>query len=105
MEVVGSVWPFLSKNAIFRNPSKKMRLDESFRMVQVPRRNSASIKSYGQITVIIKTKKIGPVKNVKNKSDPTMVDGSIVKFYIIFWGYLRHPQGGRICNHLTSMHC
>ena len=47
-----------------RNPFKKMRLDESFRMVRVPCRNSASIKSYGQITVTTKIQKIGATKNV-----------------------------------------
>ena len=34
-----------------RNPSKKMRLDESFRMVRVPCHLEVVVKSYGQITV------------------------------------------------------
>ena len=43
-------WPDLSKNAIFRNPSKKMRLDESFHLPPVACHNSIVVKSYGQIT-------------------------------------------------------
>ena len=35
-----------------RNPSKKMRLDESFRMVRVPCHLEVVVKSYGQITKI-----------------------------------------------------
>ena len=56
----GSVWPFLAKNAIFGKcsdwldtPSKKMRLDESFRMVQSACHLVAYIKSDGQNTVNI----------------------------------------------------
>ena len=48
----GSVWPDLSKNAIFQNPSKKMRLDESFHLLPVACHNSIVVKSYGQITKI-----------------------------------------------------
>ena len=48
----GSVWPDLSKNVIFQNPSKKMRLDESFRMVPVSCNSEVVVKSYGQITKI-----------------------------------------------------
>ena len=44
-------WPDLPKNAIFRNPSKKMRLDESFRMVPVSCHLEVVVKSYGQNTV------------------------------------------------------
>ena len=36
-----------------RNPSKKMRLDESFRMVQSACQSVAYIKSYGQKTKVI----------------------------------------------------
>ena len=36
-----------------RNPSKKMRLDESFRMVPVSCHLEVVVKSYGQITEII----------------------------------------------------
>ena len=50
--ICGSVWPDLSKNAIFQNPSKKMRLDESFRMVPVSCHLEVVVKSYGQITKI-----------------------------------------------------
>ena len=39
------------KNAIFRNPSKKMRLDKSFRMVPVSCHLEVEVKSYGQNTV------------------------------------------------------
>ena len=49
--ICGSVWPDLSKNAIFRNPSKKMRLDESFRMVPVSCHLEVVVQSYGQNTV------------------------------------------------------
>ena len=49
--ICGSVWPDLSKNAIFQNPSKKMRLDESFRMVPVSCHLEVVVKSYGQNTV------------------------------------------------------
>ena len=35
-----------------RNPFKKMRLDESFRMVRVPCHLEVVVKSYGQITKI-----------------------------------------------------
>ena len=45
--LVGSV-----KIAIFRNPSKKMRLDESFHLPPVACHNSIVVKSYGQITKI-----------------------------------------------------
>ena len=54
----GPVWQLLAKNAIFGKcldllvtPFKKMRLDESFRMVQSACHLVAYIKSYGQITV------------------------------------------------------
>ena len=46
----GSVWPDPSKNNIFRNPSKKMRLDESFRMAPVSCHLEVVVKSYVQIT-------------------------------------------------------
>ena len=42
------VWKVLG---LARNPSKKMRLDESFRMVRVPCHLEVVGKSYGQITV------------------------------------------------------
>ena len=45
-------WPDPSKNAIFRTPSKKMRLDESFRMAPVSCHLEVVVKSYGQITKI-----------------------------------------------------
>ena len=38
--------------AIFRNPFKKMRLDESFRMAPVSCHLEVVVKSYGQITKI-----------------------------------------------------
>ena len=44
-------WPDLSKIVIFPNPSKKMRLDESFRMAQVSCHLEVVVKSYGQNTV------------------------------------------------------
>ena len=40
-----------SKWSKFQNPSKKMRLDESFRMVPVSCHLEVVVKSYGQITV------------------------------------------------------
>ena len=54
-----SVRPFSAKNEIFavlglaRNPSKRLRLDESFRMVTSACQCITTIKSYGQITEII----------------------------------------------------
>ena len=53
MEVVGRFGQICEKNAIFRNPSKKMRLDEGFRMVPVSCHLEVVVKSYGQITEII----------------------------------------------------
>ena len=45
----GSVWPDLSKNVICRNPSKKMRLDESFRMVPVSCHLEVVVKNYDKL--------------------------------------------------------
>ena len=56
-----SVWSLLVKNTIFgkcsdwlETPSKKVRLDESLRMVQWLFQSMAYIKSYGQVTKFIK---------------------------------------------------
>ena len=52
-----------------RNPSKKMRLDESFRMVRVPCHLEVVVKSYGQITNIT-SRQISPPLFYLNSSDP-----------------------------------
>ena len=59
--ISGSVWPDLSKNVNFQNPSKKMRLDESFRMVQLACHFVTYIKSYGQKTKVISRLRIWPI--------------------------------------------
>mgnify|MGYP003321509354 CR=1 FL=1 len=46
-----------------RNPSKKMRLDESFRMVQSACHLVAYIKSYGQKTKIIARRQVAYFRN------------------------------------------
>ena len=51
----GSVWADslsldLSKNAIFQDPSKKIRLDERFRMVPASCHFEVVAKSYSKIT-------------------------------------------------------
>ena len=66
----GSVWSDLSKNAIFRNPSKKMRLDESFRIIPVSCHLEVVVKSYGQITKITSPHLIYPPRSYLNIPDP-----------------------------------
>ena len=51
MAAPGQKCDFWKVLGLARNPSKKMRLDESFRMVRVPCHLDVVVKSYGQITV------------------------------------------------------
>ena len=51
MAAPGQKCDFWKVLGLARNPSKKMRLDESFRMVRVPCHLEVVVKSYGQITV------------------------------------------------------
>ena len=57
MGVVGRIGPNVSTNAIFRNPSEKVRLDESFRMVPVSCHLEVVVKSYGQNVVVMSRNK------------------------------------------------
>ena len=61
------------KNAIFRNPSKKMRLDESFRMAEVSCHLEVVVKSYGQITKITSPHLIYPPLSYLNIPDPPLL--------------------------------
>ena len=54
LAVLGQKCDFWKVLRLARNPSKKMRLDESFRMVQSACQSVAYIKSYGQKTKVIK---------------------------------------------------
>ena len=54
-----------------RNPSKKMRLDESFRMVQSACHFVAYIKSYGQKTKVISRVRIWPVFGIATSGSVT----------------------------------
>ena len=51
--VLGQKCDFCEVLGLARNPPKKMRLYESFRMVQSACQSDATIKSYGQITELI----------------------------------------------------
>ena len=53
LAVLGQKCDFWKVLGLARNPSKKMRLDESFRMVQSACHFVAYIKSYGQKTKVI----------------------------------------------------
>ena len=65
-----------SKWSKFQNPSKKMRLDESFRMVPVSCHLEVVVKSYDQITKIT-SRQISPLSYL-NISDPPIKIGILI---------------------------
>ena len=61
MAVLAQKCDFWKVLGLARNPSKKMRLDESFRMVQSACHFVTYIKSYGQKTKVISRVRIWPI--------------------------------------------
>ena len=61
LAIAGQKCDFWKVLRLARNPSKKMRLDESFRMVQSACHFVAYIKSYGQKTKVISRVRIRPI--------------------------------------------